>query len=98
MAAPVVLNLVGELGLLGRILSFRFLSIIFLILFSFIGACYSLYLFSSIQHGMFYSGVRSLSDGVIREYLVLFLHFFPLFFLILEVDFITFCLNSLIKI
>nr|WID84313.1 NADH dehydrogenase subunit 4 [Striatobalanus amaryllis] len=90
MAAPVVLNLVGELGLLGSILSFSFLSMMFLMLFSFMGACYSLYLFSSIQHGMFYSGVRSLSDGVIREYLVLFLHFFPLFFLILEVDFMTF--------
>lgn len=98
IAAPVVLNLVGELGLLGRILSFSFLSLIILIFFSFIGACYRLYLFSSTQHGIHYSGIRSLSDGNIREYLVLFLHFFPLFFLILEVDFITFCLNSLIKI
>ena len=98
MAAPIVLNLVGELGLLGRILRFSFLSLILLILFSFIGACYSLYLFSSTQHGSYFSGVRSLSDGLVREYLILFLHFFPLFFLILEVDFITYCLNSLIKI
>lgn len=98
MAAPVVLNLVGELGLLGRILSFSFLSMTLLILFSFIGACYRLYLFSSTQHGRYYSGIRSIRDGLIREYLVLFLHFFPLFFLILEVDFITFCLNSLRKI
>lgn len=97
MAAPVVLNLVGELGLLGRILRFRFFSLVLLILFSFIGACYSLYLFSSIQHGAYYSGLRSLFDGLTREYLILFLHFFPLFFLILEVDFITYCLNSLIK-
>lgn len=98
MAAPVVLNLVGELGLLGRILRFRIFSIILLIIFSFIGACYSLYLFSSTQHGLGFNGVRSLSDGYIREYLILFLHFFPLFFLILEVDYITFCLNSLNKI
>ena len=98
MAAPVVLNLVGELGLLGRILSYRFLSITLLILFSFIGACYRLYLFSATQHGLHYSGIRSLSDGLVREYLILFLHFFPLFFLILEVDFITYCLNSLRKI
>ena len=98
MAAPVVLNLVGELGLLGRILRFSFFSITLLIIFSFIGACYSLYLFSSTQHGMHFTGIRSLSDGIVREYLVLFLHFFPLLFLILEVDFITFCSNSLIKI
>lgn len=97
IAAPVVLNLVGELGLLGRILRFRFYSLTLLIFFSFIGACYRLYLFSSTQHGIFYSGLRSLSDGLIREYLILFLHFFPLFFLILEVDFITYCSNSLIK-
>ena len=96
IAAPIVLNLVGELGLLGRILRFRFYSLILLIFFSFMGACYRLYLFSSTQHGIFYSGLRSLFDGLIREYLILFLHFFPLFFLILEVDYITFCSNSLI--
>lgn len=90
IAAPVVLNLVGELGLLGRILRFSFFSITLLIFFSFIGACYSLYLFSSTQHGAYYTGIRSLSDGLVREYLILFLHFFPLFFLILEVDFITY--------
>lgn len=90
MAAPVVLNLVGELGLIGRILRFSFFSIVFLIFFSFIGACYRLYLFSSTQHGIYFSGIRSLSDGLVREYLVLLLHFYPLFFLILEVDIITF--------
>nr|YP_009024524.1 NADH dehydrogenase subunit 4 [Nobia grandis]AHB38950.1 NADH dehydrogenase subunit 4 [Nobia grandis] len=90
MAAPVVLNLVGELGLLGSILSYSFFSVILLMMFSFMGACYSLYLFSSTQHGISYNGIRSLSDGYVREYLVLFLHFFPLFFLILEVDFMTF--------
>nr|YP_009047723.1 NADH dehydrogenase subunit 4 [Striatobalanus amaryllis]AGZ92373.1 NADH dehydrogenase subunit 4 [Striatobalanus amaryllis] len=90
MAAPVVLNLVGELGLLGSILSFSFFSMVLLMVFSFMGACYSLYLFSCTQHGMYYSGIRSLSDGMVREYLILFLHFFPLFFLILEVDFMTY--------
>nr|YP_087065.1 NADH dehydrogenase subunit 4 [Megabalanus volcano]BAD44767.1 NADH dehydrogenase subunit 4 [Megabalanus volcano] len=90
MAAPVVLNLVGELGLLGSILSFNFFTLTLLMIFSFLGACYSLYLFSSTQHGIHFTGVRSLSDGIMREYLILFLHFFPLFFLILEVDFMTF--------
>nr|AZQ05982.1 NADH dehydrogenase subunit 4 [Catomerus polymerus] len=90
MAAPVVLNLVGELGLLGSILSFSFLSFILLMTFSFMGACYSLFLFSSTQHGSYFSGIRSLSDGMTREYMILFLHFFPLFFLILEVDFMTY--------
>nr|QOC70755.1 NADH dehydrogenase subunit 4 [Tetraclita squamosa squamosa] len=90
MAAPVVLNLIGELGLIGSILGFSFFSMMFLMFFSFMGACYSLYLFSSTQHGMNFSGVRSLSDGLVREYLILMLHFYPLFFLILEVDMMTF--------
>nr|YP_009227922.1 NADH dehydrogenase subunit 4 [Tetraclitella divisa]AII19596.1 NADH dehydrogenase subunit 4 [Tetraclitella divisa] len=90
MAAPVVLNLVGELGLMGSILSFSFFSMLFLMFFSFLGACYSLYLFSSTQHGMYFSGIRFFSDGLVREYLVLMLHFYPLFFLILEVDMMTF--------
>nr|YP_009471516.1 NADH dehydrogenase subunit 4 [Tesseropora rosea]AVH80313.1 NADH dehydrogenase subunit 4 [Tesseropora rosea] len=90
MAAPIVLNLVGELGLIGSILGFSFYSMMFLTFFSFMGACYSLYLFSSTQHGMYFSGIRSLSDGLVREYLILLLHFYPLFFLILEVDLMTF--------
>nr|AII19569.1 NADH dehydrogenase subunit 4 [Octomeris sp. BKKC-2014] len=90
MAAPVVLNLVGELGLLGSILSFSFHSMIFLMIFSFMGACYSLYLFSGTQHGKYFSGVHSICDGLTREYLILFLHFYPLFFLILEVDMMTY--------
>nr|YP_010490391.1 NADH dehydrogenase subunit 4 [Leucolepas longa]UWM12877.1 NADH dehydrogenase subunit 4 [Leucolepas longa] len=90
MAAPVVLNLVGEVGLLGSIMSFSSFTLIFLMAFSFMGACYSLFLFSSIQHGKVFTGINSLSDGVVREYLLLYLHFFPLFFLILEVDMMSF--------
>nr|QNH94185.1 NADH dehydrogenase subunit 4 [Eochionelasmus coreana] len=90
MAAPVVLNLVGELGLLGSILSFSFYSLVFLMLFSFMGACYSLYLYSGLQHGKYFSGIRSLPDGVVREFNIMFLHFFPLFFLILEVDMMSY--------
>nr|YP_010490506.1 NADH dehydrogenase subunit 4 [Smilium sinense]UWM12992.1 NADH dehydrogenase subunit 4 [Smilium sinense] len=86
MAAPIVLNLVGELGLLGSILSFSFYSLMILMIFSFMGAAYSLYLFSSVQHGGYNLGLKSLMDGSVRENLVLLLHFFPLFFLILEVD------------
>lgn len=95
MAAPVVLNLVGEVGLLGRVLRFNFQRLLFLIMFSFMGACYSLFLFSGTQHGKYFNGLKSVYDGLVREYLVLLLHFYPLFFLILEVDVMTFCSNSL---
>lgn len=90
LGAPIVLNLVGELGLMGRILRFSFFTILILIFFSFMGAAYRLFLFSGTQHGQFYSGIQSMGDNLAREHLVLFLHFVPLFFLILEVDLITF--------
>nr|YP_010490518.1 NADH dehydrogenase subunit 4 [Regioscalpellum regium]UWM13004.1 NADH dehydrogenase subunit 4 [Regioscalpellum regium] len=90
MAAPVALNLVGELGLLGSILSFSFSCLLFLMLFSFLGACYSLYLFSNINYTKFFGGVRAFADGMIREFLILFLHYYPLLFLILGVDFMSY--------
>nr|YP_010490456.1 NADH dehydrogenase subunit 4 [Ibla cumingi]UWM12942.1 NADH dehydrogenase subunit 4 [Ibla cumingi] len=90
MAAPVVLNLVGELALMGSILFYSSLTLFFLMLFSFFGACYSLYLFSSLQHGKSYSGLRSMTDGTVREFLILILHYYPLFLLILEVDFMSY--------
>nr|YP_010142232.1 NADH dehydrogenase subunit 4 [Chthamalus malayensis]QQK92490.1 NADH dehydrogenase subunit 4 [Chthamalus malayensis] len=90
MAAPIFLNLVGEVGLLGSILSFSFLSLVFLMMFSFMGACYSLFLFSGTQHGKYFFGLKSLGDGMVREYLVLLLHFYPLFFLILKVDMMSY--------
>nr|YP_009123715.1 NADH dehydrogenase subunit 4 [Lepas anserifera]AJN90589.1 NADH dehydrogenase subunit 4 [Lepas anserifera] len=90
LGAPIVLNLIGELSLIGSILGFSLLSGVILMMFSFVGAAYSLFLFSSTQHGNFYSGVHSYGDNLVREHLVLFLHFMPLFFLILEVDFMTY--------
>nr|AZQ21932.1 NADH dehydrogenase subunit 4 [Arcoscalpellum epeeum] len=90
MAAPVALNLVGELGLLGSILSFSFSCLFFLMVFSFLAACYSLYLFSSINYSKSTSGIPFYTNGVTREFLILFLHYFPLFFLILKVDFMSF--------
>jgi len=90
LGAPIALNLIGELGLIGRILRFRLFCLIFLMLFSFIGAAYRLFLFSGSQHGQFYRGIQSLFDGVSREHLILLLHLYPLVLLILEVDIIRF--------
>nr|YP_010490430.1 NADH dehydrogenase subunit 4 [Poecilasma litum]UWM12916.1 NADH dehydrogenase subunit 4 [Poecilasma litum] len=90
MGAPIALNLIGELGLLGSILSFSMLSMIFLMMFSFMGACYSLFLFSGTQHGDYYKGIQSMNDSLVKEHLVLFLHFFPLVLLMLEVDLLSY--------
>nr|QRV62643.1 NADH dehydrogenase subunit 4 [Stictonectes escheri] len=84
MAAPPSLNLLGEISLLNSLMSWSFVSMIFLMLMSFFGAVYSLYLYSYSQHGKFYSGMYSCYSGFFREYLLLFLHWVPLNLLIIK--------------
>nr|YP_009407570.1 NADH dehydrogenase subunit 4 [Anabropsis carli]ASA68844.1 NADH dehydrogenase subunit 4 [Anabropsis carli] len=86
MAAPPSLNLLGEIGLLNSIVSWTWVSMFMLMLLSFFSAAYSLYLYSYSQHGEIYSGIYSCSMGYLREYLLLFLHWFPLNMLILKGD------------
>nr|YP_010950971.1 NADH dehydrogenase subunit 4 [Thienemanniella curva]WML69312.1 NADH dehydrogenase subunit 4 [Thienemanniella curva] len=84
MAAPPTLNLLGEISLLNSIIYWSFYSMILISLISFFSAAYSLYLFSLSQQGKFYSGLFSFFSVSIREYKILFLHWFPLNILILN--------------
>nr|QLY89609.1 NADH dehydrogenase subunit 4 [Rachispoda cryptochaeta] len=86
MAAPPTLNLLGEISLLNSIVMWSWLSMIMLAFLSFFSAAYTLYLYSYSQHGKIFSGIYSFSGGKIREYLLLFLHWFPLNLLILKGD------------
>nr|UYO78890.1 NADH dehydrogenase subunit 4 [Pygoluciola sp. 1 XHF-2022a] len=78
MGAPFSLNLIGEIMLINSIISWSWLTFIFLSLISFFSAGYSLFLYSHSQHGILYQGLYSFSLGNIREYLLLFLHWVPL--------------------
>nr|UPX88442.1 NADH dehydrogenase subunit 4 [Oreodytes sanmarkii] len=84
MAAPPSMNLLGEISLLNSLMSWTWVSMFFLMLLSFFSAVYTLYLYSFSQHGKIYSGKYSCSSGFIREYLLLFLHWFPLNLLIIQ--------------
>nr|QRW36379.1 NADH dehydrogenase subunit 4 [Nebrioporus canaliculatus] len=84
MAAPPSMNLLGEVSLLNSLMSWTWLTMLFLMLLSFFSAVYTLYLFSFSQHGKIYSGKYSCFSGFIREYILLFLHWFPLNLLILK--------------
>lgn len=86
MAAPPTLNLLGEISLLNRIVGWSWISIFILSLLSFFRAAYTLYLYSYRQHGKLFSGMFSAARGFTREYLLLFLHWFPLNLLILKRD------------
>nr|QRV62597.1 NADH dehydrogenase subunit 4 [Nebrioporus millingeni] len=84
MAAPPSMNLLGEVSLLNSLMSWTWMTMLLLMLLSFFGAVYTLYLFSFSQHGKIYSGKYSCSSGFIREYILLFLHWFPLNLLIMK--------------
>nr|WPN85833.1 NADH dehydrogenase subunit 4 [Melinda sp.] len=86
MAAPPTLNLLGEISLINSIISWSWISMLMLSLLSFFSAAYTLYLYSYSQHGKIFSGVYSFSGGSVREFLLLFLHWFPLNLLILKGD------------
>lgn len=98
IAAPPSINLLREIRLFNRIIRWSTYSIIVLILLSFFRAGYTIYLFSYSQHGKYYRSLYGVVTGRIREYLILFLHWFPLLFLIIKRDsFFYLYLNSLIK-
>nr|YP_009560417.1 NADH dehydrogenase subunit 4 [Peckia collusor]QAB06075.1 NADH dehydrogenase subunit 4 [Peckia collusor] len=86
MAAPPTLNLLGEISLINSIVSWSWVTMLMLSLLSFFSAAYTLYLYAYSQHGKIFSGAYSFSGGSVREFLLLFLHWFPLNLLILKSD------------
>nr|QIV24739.1 NADH dehydrogenase subunit 4 [Eurynassa australis] len=83
MAAPPSFNLASEIVLINSLVGFSNLCMITLSLLLFFSAVYSLFLYSFSQHGLYYTGVYSMNQGVVREFLLLFLHWAPLNLLIL---------------
>nr|DAZ91245.1 TPA_asm: ND4 [Gammarus fossarum] len=83
MAAPPSLNLVGELLLIITLASLSKYLMVVLGSMSFLGACYSLYLFSLSQHGSCMNMKSGFCGGLIIEYLVALCHWLPLNALIL---------------
>nr|WPN85820.1 NADH dehydrogenase subunit 4 [Caiusa sp.] len=86
MAAPPTLNLLGEISLINSIVMWSWISMLMLSFLSFFSAAYTLYLYAYSQHGKIFLGAYSFSGGSVREFLLLFLHWFPLNLLILKSD------------
>nr|YP_010585999.1 NADH dehydrogenase subunit 4 [Agapetus zniachtl]UZZ43735.1 NADH dehydrogenase subunit 4 [Agapetus zniachtl] len=86
MAAPPTLNLLGEISLINSLINWSWVSMIMIMLISFFSAGYSLYLYSYVQYGDYSFNLLSCVTGFSREYLVMFLHWFPLNLLILKVN------------
>nr|QTH79116.1 NADH dehydrogenase subunit 4 [Empria sp.] len=82
MAAPPSLNLMAEIMLINSMISWSWILMIMLVFLSFFSASYTLYLYSFTQHGKLNFGLYSFTQGYVREYLLLIMHWLPLNFLI----------------
>jgi uncharacterized membrane protein (DUF441 family) len=100
IAAPPTINLASEIFLIIRILSYDEFIILVFPVGSFLGAVFTLFMFSYSQHGSVYYASHSHSLINVRELHALASHVIPVNFLILKGDFylILFCWSSLIKI
>ncbi|YP_009122935.1 NADH dehydrogenase subunit 4 (mitochondrion) [Dermacentor silvarum] len=86
MAAPLTMNLFGELFLSASLLKFSMFLMLPIMMLIFMSACYTMYMYSYINHG---KGWILFSNFLIseREYFLLFMHFMPMCFWILKIDF-----------
>jgi hypothetical protein len=84
VSAPPTINLLSEIGLIIRVLSYETFIVLVFPLGSFLGAVFTFYLFSLSQHGKL--GIRNLNFYTIkiRDVHALVLHIIPLNFLVLK--------------
>nr|YP_011036483.1 NADH dehydrogenase subunit 4 [Jogocerus viraktamathi]WRK19234.1 NADH dehydrogenase subunit 4 [Jogocerus viraktamathi] len=85
MGCPPSINFLSELIIMSSMISYFDPSFIFLMLISFFSSCFSIYLFMYVYHGTFHN-VYCYSMVNVREYLLLLIHLFPLFFILFSVD------------
>nr|AUT13414.1 NADH dehydrogenase subunit 4 [Mycopsylla gardenensis] len=87
LSFPPSLNLAGEIFLLTSLVSWNlsFFLVLLIIMFSFFSSLYSIYLFSFSQHG-FMKKMFTQNFFFLKESLVMFLHWVPLNFLILDLS------------
>jgi len=88
MAAPPSINLIGEILLLSRILSSSFYTWILIAWTRFLSAAYSLFLYTSTQHGPRPNFINPAKLFINRNYSVCLLHLTPLFLLSLKAELI----------
>nr|YP_011035819.1 NADH dehydrogenase subunit 4 [Plaxiphora tricolor]WRI60249.1 NADH dehydrogenase subunit 4 [Plaxiphora tricolor] len=86
MAAPPSLNLLSEVGLIINSLFVSFYFWFFLGIMSMMSAVYSLFLYTSTQHGKISSFCLCYNSMKMMNYFILFFHWIPIQILILLVD------------
>nr|WGH58937.1 NADH dehydrogenase subunit 4 [Chelurotropella siamensis] len=86
MSSPPTLNLLGEIFIMLGCMNWSNNSFIFLSLGLMLSCMYSIYLYSSVNHGSMNRNVLYFMNINIREFYLLFLHLLPLNLLILNMN------------
>lgn len=81
---PFSINFISEILILIVIINWDNFIIIYLVLICFFRRAYSLYLFSYVQHGNLRYEERTYNVRIIKEFIVLIIHFFPLIVFLLN--------------
>nr|BDQ44210.1 NADH dehydrogenase subunit 4 [Polypheretima elongata] len=89
MAAPPTINLLSEIMLMTSIMSCAMWSIILLSLISFFSAAYSLYMFTSMNHGTTTTMTNSLINVKSKDYSLMLMHLVPIIIVITKSETIT---------
>lgn len=95
ISAPPTINLIGEIFLMLRVISFSKIIIVLFPLGSFLGAVFTLFFYSYTQHGKNYGLGRGYFGGKVNEFHCLSLHIIPLNFVIIKSEMFFIYLNSL---
>lgn len=80
---PFSINFIREIIILGVLINWDYLIIIYIRLICFFRGAYSLYLFRYVQHGASFME-ENFRGGLLKEYIVLFIHIYPLIFILLN--------------
>nr|YP_010324881.1 NADH dehydrogenase subunit 4 [Haemaphysalis sulcata]UNO53932.1 NADH dehydrogenase subunit 4 [Haemaphysalis sulcata] len=86
MSAPLTMNLMGELLLCLSIMKWSMIFIFPIMMMIFMSACYSIYMYSYMNHGSGWWN-WSIKSILIREYYLVFLHLIPLLLWFLKMTF-----------
>lgn len=87
MAAPPTISLLSEIFLMGGMLKYDLLILLLFPLGSYLGAVFTLFLFSYSQHGKFYGGIFSFSFSSFLENHLIVIHLLPLNLAFLKFEF-----------
>nr|YP_009987565.1 NADH dehydrogenase subunit 4 [Perkinsiella saccharicida]QBZ38038.1 NADH dehydrogenase subunit 4 [Perkinsiella saccharicida] len=87
MSCPPSLNLVSEVFICFSLLSWGKLTFLYIFFSLFFSACAMVNFFSFICHGSLSNLMFCMDGGLLREFYCFFLHLFPLYLIILNLDF-----------